>query len=150
MGLRAMNCRWCLWSISFCERFRNRPYCLRCDYSSCEVCFPSFKCPFRTILLLSRMTQFTVVLNTGFLVSCHNFLSFLLCFNRRSKPGISYFQSKIVVFIFDNLYAETMEAEKSRVCFISIIRRVNFDIWSYDFRGEALKQLSVCQFFNFI
>jgi hypothetical protein len=59
------------------------------------------------------MTQFTLVLKAEYLVSCHNFLSFLLCFNRRSRPGI-YFQSKIVVFLVDSLYAETMEAEKSR------------------------------------
>jgi hypothetical protein len=40
--------------------------------------------PFRTILLIFQVTQFTAVLHAGSLVSCHNFPSFLLCFNKRS------------------------------------------------------------------
>jgi hypothetical protein len=66
-----------------------------------------------TILLILWVTQCTVILHAGFLVSYHNFLSFLLCFNKRSTPGISYFWSKIVVFLVDILYAEAIEAAKS-------------------------------------
>jgi hypothetical protein len=41
-----MNCRWCLCPTPFCEGIRNRPYCLRCDFSVCKLCFPSIKCLF--------------------------------------------------------------------------------------------------------
>jgi hypothetical protein len=60
------------------------------------------------------VTQFTAVLHAGFLVSCHHFLIFLSCFNKLSGTGISYFQSKIVVFLVDSLYAEAIGAAKSR------------------------------------
>jgi hypothetical protein len=69
---------------------------------------------FRTILLKFRVTQFTVALHAGSVVSCHNFLSILLCFNGQSKPGSSYFRSNIAVFLIDILYAEAIRAAKSR------------------------------------
>jgi hypothetical protein len=69
---------------------------------------------FRTILLTFRVTQVTALLHAGSLVSCHNFLIFLLCFNRRSRPAILYFRSKIVVLLVDILYAEVIRTAKSR------------------------------------
>jgi hypothetical protein len=42
---------------------------------------------FRTILLLIRITQFTDVYRGRYLIFCYNFLSFLLCFNKRSRLG---------------------------------------------------------------
>jgi hypothetical protein len=144
-----MNYRWCLWSTPFCEEFCNRLYCVRCYFAVCQLCFPFFKCFFRTILLIFRVTQFTGVLRAGSLVSCHNFLNFLLCFSEWSKRGISYFLSKVVVFLADILYTEAIGAAKSRDI-ISFIRRANWGIWRLEFRGEALKQLPVCQYFNWI
>jgi hypothetical protein len=62
------------------------------------------------------MTHLTASLNAGSLFFfCYNFLSFLLCFNERSELGILHFLPKIVVFLVDILYAEDIEAAKSRV-----------------------------------
>jgi hypothetical protein len=47
-------------------------------------------------------------------VSCHNFHSLHLCFNSRSRPGMSLFMSESVSLVVDNLYAEAIEAAKSR------------------------------------
>jgi hypothetical protein len=88
-------------------------YCLRCDFVDCQHCYPFTKALFRTIPLISRVTQFSAALHAGSLVSCHNFLSFLLCFNKRSEPGISYFRSKIVVVVIDVVYVEVVEAAKA-------------------------------------
>jgi hypothetical protein len=76
---------------------------------------------FPTILLIFRVTQFTVVFHAGSLVSCHNFLSFPVCFNKRSRPGISYLRPKIVVFLVDILYAEAVEAAKSRAALSALL-----------------------------
>jgi hypothetical protein len=70
---------------------------------------------FRTITLIFQVTQFAAGLNAGSLVSCHNFLSFLLCVNKGSMSAISYFRCKIVVFLVDTPYAEATETAKSRV-----------------------------------
>jgi hypothetical protein len=59
------------------------------------------------------------------------------------------FPVKTVVFLADSLYAETIKAT-IMCCFISYIRRANLDIWRYEFRGGTLKQISVCQFLNWI
>jgi hypothetical protein len=68
---------------------------------------------FRTILLIFQVTQFIAILHAGSLVSCCNFQSFLVCFSNRSRPDISYFQSKIVIFLVDSLYARAIEAAQS-------------------------------------
>jgi hypothetical protein len=68
---------------------------------------------FQTILLIFRVTQFTAVFHAGPMVSCHNFLGFLLCFNRWGRPGVSYFQSKIVSLLDNSLNAEAIVAAKS-------------------------------------
>jgi hypothetical protein len=57
------------------------------------------------------VTQFTAVFLAGSLVSCHNFLGYILFFNERVRPGISYFRSKIV-FLVDGLHAEALETAK--------------------------------------
>jgi hypothetical protein len=67
---------------------------------------------FQTILLIFRTTQLTAILHAGSLVSCHNCLSFLLCFNKQSRPNSSYFLSKIIVFLVYILYAEAVDAAK--------------------------------------
>jgi hypothetical protein len=72
---------------------------------------------FRIILLVFRVTQFTDVSHPGCLIYCHTFLSFLLCFNKRSRPSISYFRYKIIVFPVDNLYTESTEVAKSRTVY---------------------------------
>jgi hypothetical protein len=64
--------------------------------------------------LIDFVTQLTAVLHAGSLVSCHNFLSLFFSFNSRSKPGRSLLTSESVTFLVDNLYAEAMEAVKSR------------------------------------
>jgi hypothetical protein len=46
------------------------------------------------IRLTDFVTQLTAVLHAGSLVACHNFLSLRLCFNSRSRPGISFFMSE--------------------------------------------------------
>jgi hypothetical protein len=60
------------------------------------------------------VAQFTVVLHAESLISCHNLFNFFVCFNKQSRPGISYFQSKIVVFQVDIGYAEAIGAAKLR------------------------------------
>jgi hypothetical protein len=45
------------------------------------------------------VTKFTAILHAGSLVSCHDLLSLLLCFNKWSRTGTSYFKSKIVVLL---------------------------------------------------
>jgi hypothetical protein len=68
----------------------------------------------RVIRLIAIETQLTTVLHAGFLISCHNFRNLCLCFNNRSKPGRSLLRSKSVILLVDSLYAEAIEAEKSR------------------------------------
>jgi hypothetical protein len=74
----------------------------------------------------------TAVLHAGSLVSCHDFRSFCLCLNNRSKPGRSFLRSKSVILLVDSLYAEAIEAEKLRAAFsasapnlISILGDIN-------------------------
>jgi hypothetical protein len=68
----------------------------------------------RVILLIDLLTQLTAVLQAGSLVSCHNFLSLRLGFNSRSRPRISLFLSESVTLLVASLYAEAIEAVKSR------------------------------------
>jgi hypothetical protein len=60
------------------------------------------------------MTKLTAVLHAGSLVSCHNFLTLRLCFNSRFRPGILLFMSESVTLLVTSLYAEAIEAVKSR------------------------------------
>jgi hypothetical protein len=67
----------------------------------------------------SCVVYFTAALHAGSLVSCHNFLSFLICLNKWSRSGVSYFRCKSVVFLIDSLYTEATEAEKSRAALLA-------------------------------
>jgi hypothetical protein len=66
------------------------------------------------IRLIDFVTQLTAVLHSGCLISCHNFLIHRLCFNSRSRPGISLFMSESVTLLVASLNAEAIEAVKSR------------------------------------
>jgi hypothetical protein len=68
----------------------------------------------RSISLIDFTKHLTDVLHAGSLLSCHNFLSSCLCFNKRSKPGRSLFRSESVTLLVDNLYAVAIAAVKSR------------------------------------
>jgi hypothetical protein len=72
--------------------------------------------------LIYFVTQLTAVLHVRFLVSCHNFLSLFFSFNSRSKRGRSVLTSESVTFLVDNLYAEAMEAVKSRAALSAFIQ----------------------------
>jgi hypothetical protein len=66
------------------------------------------------IRLIAFETQLTAVLHAGSLVSCYNIPSLCLCFNNWSKPGRSLFISESVTLLVDSLYADAIEAVKSR------------------------------------
>jgi hypothetical protein len=66
------------------------------------------------IRLIEFVTQLTAVLHAGAFVSRQNFLSLRLCFNSRSRPGISLFMSESVTLLVASLYAKSIEAVKSR------------------------------------
>jgi hypothetical protein len=68
----------------------------------------------RVIRPIDFVIQLIAVLYAGYLVSCHNFLSHFLCFNKRSKPGRALFISESVTLLVDSLYAEAIDAVKSR------------------------------------
>jgi hypothetical protein len=85
-GLRENEMQMAPLEPHFCKKFRNMPYCLRCDFAVCQLRFLLFKNIFRIILLIFRVTKFKAVLHAGSQVSCHNtILSFLLCFNNRLR-----------------------------------------------------------------
>jgi hypothetical protein len=71
-------------------------------------------CLFWVIRLIAFKTQLSAVLHAGYLVSYHNLHSLCLSFNNRSKPGSLLLRSKSVILLVDSLYAEAIEAEKSR------------------------------------
>jgi hypothetical protein len=102
----AMNCGQCLRSTPFCEVFCNKPYCLCCDFAVCQFCFLTFMRSFSKHPPDDSGNLLAAVLHVGSLVSCHNCLTFLLCFKKRSMASTSYFRSKIVVLLAYNLYAE--------------------------------------------
>jgi hypothetical protein len=60
------------------------------------------------------VTQLTALLHVESLISCHTFLSLFFSFNSRSKPGSSELTLESATFLVDNLYAEAIEAAKSR------------------------------------
>jgi hypothetical protein len=68
----------------------------------------------RVIRLIDFVNQLTALLLTGSLVSCQNFLSLRLCFNSRSRPGISLLISDSVTLLVASLFAEAIEVVKSR------------------------------------
>jgi hypothetical protein len=69
---------------------------------------------FRAILLVALVTQFTAVSHAGTRVSCHNFLSLCLVSSSLSRLDGPRLRSEIVVVLVDSLYAEVIEAAKSR------------------------------------
>jgi hypothetical protein len=68
----------------------------------------------RVIRLIVFVSQLTAVLHAGSFVSCHNFVSLCLCFNKRSSLSRSLFMSESVTLLVDSLYAEAIEAVKQR------------------------------------
>jgi hypothetical protein len=60
------------------------------------------------------VTQFTAVLHAGSRVSCHNFLILCLYSSSLSRLDGLRLRSVIVVVLVDSLYAEAIEAAKSR------------------------------------
>jgi hypothetical protein len=69
---------------------------------------------FRAILLTVLVTQFTAVLGAGSLVSSHNFLSLCFCLSSLSRLDEQRLRSEIVVVLVYSIYAETIDAAKSR------------------------------------
>jgi hypothetical protein len=68
----------------------------------------------RVIRLIYLVTRLTAALHAGSLVSCHNFLSLCFCFSKWSNPCRSLFMCESVTLLVDSLYAEAIEAVKSR------------------------------------
>jgi hypothetical protein len=105
------NSSWCRWSIPLYEGFRNGPY--SCDLRATYFVSHGSTAVIRVTRPIVFGTQSTVGLHAGSLVSCHNFLNPYF-FNKRSKPGRSLFRSERVILLVANLYAEAIEAVKSR------------------------------------
>jgi hypothetical protein len=108
-----MNCIWCLLSSPFYEKFRSRHIAWGVNWQIANFLSHPSSALFQTNLLTFRATQFIPVLHAVSLVSCHNILSFLLYSTKWFSSGISYFPSKIVVFLVDSLYAKAIVAAKS-------------------------------------
>jgi hypothetical protein len=70
------------------------------------------------------------------LVSCHQFLSGLLCFSERSRPSTSYFRFKIEVFLVDGLYVEAIVAAKSRAALLASLEKW---IWIFGDRCSEVR-----------
>jgi hypothetical protein len=104
---RVTNSDWCIWSIPFHGRFRNRPQRLRCDFTVPYFCFPPFEClsTGHWSMVLATQLLGTAVLYAGTRVTCHSCLNLFLCFSRLSRPGISLLRSESVSSLVDNLYA---------------------------------------------
>jgi hypothetical protein len=60
------------------------------------------------------VTQLTAVLHAASWVIYHSFLNLHLGFSRLSRPGRLLLRSKSVILLVDSLYAEAIEAVKSR------------------------------------
>jgi hypothetical protein len=60
----------------------------------------------RVIRLIDFVTKLIAGLRAGFLVSCHNILSFRLCFKSRSRPGMMMFMYESVTLMIASLYAK--------------------------------------------
>jgi hypothetical protein len=59
-------------------------------------------------------TQLNAVLHAASWVICYSFLNLRLCFSKLSSPGMSLLRSQRVIVLVDSLYAEAIEAVKSR------------------------------------
>jgi hypothetical protein len=109
-----MKSCWCLWSIPFHKRFRNRPQNLRCNLTVPNVVSNSLSAFLRVIHLMVLAIHLSVVLHAGSRVIFHCFLNLRLCFSKFSRLGISLLRSKSVFLLVDSLYAEAIEAVKLR------------------------------------
>jgi hypothetical protein len=109
-----MNSSWCPWPIPSEEGLCNGPYSLRCDAALLIFVSRRSSAFFRVIRLIAFETHLNAALHAGYLVSCNNFRSLYLCLYNRSKPGRSSLRSRSVILPVDSLYAEAIEAERSR------------------------------------
>jgi hypothetical protein len=66
------------------------------------------------ICLIVLATQLTAVLYAGSQVTCYSFLNFRLCYSKISRQGRSLLRSEDEIILVDSLYAEAIEAVKSR------------------------------------
>jgi hypothetical protein len=71
------------------------------------------------IRLMVLATQLPTVLHAGSRVPCHSFLNFHLCFSTLSRTGRSLLRSESVILLVNNLYAEAIEAVKSRAALLA-------------------------------
>jgi hypothetical protein len=77
-------------------------------------------------------TQLSAVLHAGSRVTFQSFLNLRLCFSKLSRQGIYLLRSESVILLVDSLYAEAIEAVKSRAAlsassseFIWILGEIN-------------------------
>jgi hypothetical protein len=141
----AMNCKWFLWSTSFCERFRNRPYCL-IDTWRFSTLFPIFE------ILFSRPSPYFEWHSLlPFCRLCSWFIAIILWAplyaSVNTKALFSCFRSKMLVLQVDSLYTETIRLQ-IMCCFTSLIRRANLDTLRYMSSNRSLEtypSLSVFQ-----
>jgi hypothetical protein len=109
-----MNGGWCSWSIPLHEGLRNRSWSLRCG-SQFPILFSQRSSAFlRVNRRIYFATRLIAGLHAGSQVSCDNFLNLRFCFNRQSNPGISLFRVESLILLVDSLFAEAVEAVKSR------------------------------------
>jgi hypothetical protein len=64
-------------------------------------------------------TQLSAVLYAGSRVTFHSILNLRLCFSKFSRPGTSLLWSKSVILLVDSLYAEAIEAVKTRAALLA-------------------------------
>jgi hypothetical protein len=67
------------------------------------------------IPLMVLVTQLTAILHVGSQVTYHSFLNHRLCFSRLSRTSRCLLRFESVILLVGSLYAETIEALKSRV-----------------------------------
>jgi hypothetical protein len=123
-----MNCSWCTCSIPFHTGLRNRTYSLRRDLTVFCLIFPlsSVFLQINRLIRVDFATRFTAAFFFGSMVSCQNFLSFCLCFNKTSNQGTSLFRSESAMLLVYSLYAESIVCKV--VCrFVGFFPRVNFE-----------------------
>jgi hypothetical protein len=67
----------------------------------------------QAVFLIVFLTQLTAVLHAGSQVSCHNFHSLHLCFNKGANPGRPWlFMPENVSLLEDSLHTKAIEAVK--------------------------------------
>jgi hypothetical protein len=106
---------------------------------------PPFTCLFTGRSSDWFRAQLTVVLHSGSLVSFHNLPSLCSCFNNWSRQGKSLFMSESVTLLIASWSNRGCRVARR---FIGFYPRVYFDSGWYKFRGEALKPIPICEFFN--